>query len=249
MAKYEGWRNFPTIQFKEILSELEEAKAEQRSAMIIADTGVGKTNAIRAFAKAKPKHTYVVTMGDSMNLMSLLVVLQSMLQCDIVATNKSKKHSALLRISKTLRDIGEGGGQPMIILDESENCKVPTLKAIKELYDHVSDVCSIVLIGTPQLTDQLTRKAMGKSIPQLRRRFKAGTRFIAPFNRARDMKPFFSAFIPQNEDLQDLLIQLCDNYGELHDYLHSFLTHCEKRRINPTVEAFRMYHKIPSTIK
>lgn len=31
MAKYSGWQNFPTIQFKEIIYELEDAKDEQKT--------------------------------------------------------------------------------------------------------------------------------------------------------------------------------------------------------------------------
>ena len=79
MAKYAGWRNFPTMQFKEIIAELEEAKKEQKSLMIIANTGDGKSNAIAAFIKANPRNTYLVTLGDSYNLMAVLSELQEKL--------------------------------------------------------------------------------------------------------------------------------------------------------------------------
>jgi DNA transposition AAA+ family ATPase len=244
MAKYNGWQNFPTIQFKEIINELVEAKEEQKNLMIIADTGLGKSNAIKAFSAKNPKHTYVFTLGDSYNLM---VLLNEVLAVFGLNTHlwKNAKNKSLRKISEKLNEIADEGGHPIFILDEAENARVPVLKAIKEIYDAVAGKCSIVLIGTTQLIEQLNKKATGQSLPQLRRRFKAGTRYITQFNKAKDMKPFFETFIPQDKDLQDLLIQLCDNYGELHDYLHPFLTNCAKRNIQPTEANFRLYHKIP----
>jgi DNA transposition AAA+ family ATPase len=243
MAKYNSWQNFPTIQFKEIINELVEAKQEKKNLMIISSTGDGKTNAIKAFQAKNPKHTYVFTLGDSYSLRTLLSEVMAVFG---LTTHhwKDVKHRSLLMISKKLNEIAEEGGHPIFILDEAENARVPVLKAIKEIYDAVAGKCSIVMIGTNQLIEQLNKKATGQSLPQLRRRFKAGTRQITPFNKAKDMKLFFEAFIPNQKDLQDLLIQLCDNYGELHDYLHPFLTNCTKKNIEPTEAAFRFYHKI-----
>lgn len=244
MAKYNGWQNFPTIQFKEVIAELVEAKEEQRALMIIADTGLGKSNAIKAFLAKNPEHTYVFTLGDSYNLPTLL---NEVLQVFGMTMHnwRNAKHIALRKISNALTDVYDAGHRPVIIMDEAENARIPVLKAIKELYDAIIGKCGLVLIGTSQLTHQLEKKAEGKSVPQLRRRFKAGTRHITPFNKGRDMKAFFEFYIPGDEDLKDLLIQLCDNYGELHDYLDSFLRHCSKKNMKPTEEAFRLYHKIP----
>lgn len=245
MKKYNGWQNFPTIQFKEIISELVEAKNEQKALMLIANTGEGKSNAIKAFLNKQtdPKHTYVFTLGDSYNLLTLL---EEVLNVFGMTNNhwKNGKHIALKKISNQLNAIGENGGKPIFILDEAENARIPVLKAVKELYDAIIDKCSIVLIGTDQLINQLNKKAKGQSIPQLKRRFKAGTRMITPFHKGRDMKPFFEAYIPNDKNLQDLLMQICDNYGELHDYLDPVLRHCDKKGIEVTEEVFRLYHKM-----
>ena len=248
MAKYSGWQNFPTIQFKEIISELVEAKEEQKNLMIIADTGYGKSNAIKAFATKSPKNTYVFTLGDSYNLMVLLNKILAAFDLNTRAW-KNAKFQSLSRIAERLNEMADQGAKPIIILDEAENARLPVLKAVKELYDAIVGKCSIVLIGTDQLIKQLNKKGTNQSIPQLRRRFKAGTRFITPFNKSKDMKPFFEAYILNQPDIQDLLIQLCDNYGELHDYLDPFLKKCNARNQQPTEELFRLYHKIPKTIR
>ncbi|MCC6290161.1 MAG: ATP-binding protein [Chitinophagaceae bacterium] len=248
MAKYYGWQNVPTIQFKEIISELIDAKEEQKSLMLIASTGIGKTNAINAFASKQKRCCYTVTLGDSFSLKHLLNdLLSQMGQEEIMYT--CKRYIGIRRITQFLKEKYEEGETPIIILDEAENCRIPALKAIKEIYDLVHKYCSIVLIGTEQLIHQINKKAMGQSIPQLRRRFKAGTRFITPFNKSKDMKPFFNALIPNEEDLKDMLISLCDNYGELHDYLDPFLRYCDKRNLTPNEKNFRLYHKIPSQLK
>ncbi|MEQ1677885.1 MAG: ATP-binding protein [Chitinophagaceae bacterium] len=244
--KYNGWQNFPTIQFKEIISELADAKEEPKALMLIADTGLGKSNAIKAFTTKKPVNVFVFTLGDSYNLIMLLNEICTALGIPPYSIGtKNFKCLALRRISDKLNELGSEGRSPVIILDESENARIPVLKFSKELYDAVIENCSIVLIGTIQLIGQLNKKSQSQSIPQLRRRFKAGTRFITPFNKVKDMKPFFEAYIPDQPDVQDLLIQLCDNYGELHDYLHPFLVHCSKKNIEPTEAAFRLFHKIP----
>lgn len=244
MPKYEGWKQVATPQFKEIIAELVEAKEESRSLMLIANTGLGKSNAIKQFQAKKPKNTFVITIGDSHNLRAIIEEIMNQLGLEM-RTGHSAKHSNLTDISYRLNEIAADNGFPVIIFDEAENAKISTLKAIKEIYDAVSDHCGIVLIGTDQLIDQLNRKSKGQSIPQLRRRFKAGTRYIALFNKAKDMKPFFDLYIPAQEDLKDLLIQLCDNYGELHDYLDVFLRYCDKNNKPVTVDNFRLFHKIP----
>lgn len=246
MKKYNGWQNFPTIQFKEIISELIDAKEEPKALMLIADTGYGKSNAIKAFNLKKPKNVFVFTLGDSYNLVSLLneVCMALGIQAYSIST-RNFKYLAIRKISQKLNEMAAAGPLPVMIFDEAENAKIPTFKSIKELYDAIIENCSIVLIGTYQLLDQLNKKSSNQSVPQLRRRFKAGTRYITPFNKAKDMKPFFEMYIPSQPDLQDLLIQICDNYGELHDYLHPFLVHCDKKNIEPTETNFRLYHKIP----
>ncbi|MGQ0740181.1 MAG: AAA family ATPase [Bacteroidota bacterium] len=246
MAKYPGWRNFPTIQFREIIAELESAKDEQKALMLIADTGLGKTNAIKTFQAKGGKHTYVFTLGDSYNLLTLLNEVLSVFGLNVHRW-KNAKNASLKKISQRLNEIADQGGKPVFILDEAENARIPVLKAVKELYDAIVGKCGLVLIGTDQLINQLNKKAHGQSVPQLRRRFKAGTRFITDFNKDKDMKPFFDAYLPGEEDLKDLLVQLCDNYGELHDYLDPFLRHCDRKNMKPTEEALRLYHKIPKT--
>jgi DNA transposition AAA+ family ATPase len=153
----------------------------------------------------------------------------------------------LQAIAKHLKQLQTSGHFPVIIIDEAENLKPSVLKTIKELYDAVHDYASIVLIGTDQILDAiLNRKQKNRqSVPQLWRRFKAGTRYISALDKVRDFKPFFDLYIPADRSLQELLIQLCENYGELHDYLDPVCRAASKKGEPVTEQMFRMKHKIP----
>lgn len=236
------WVQLPTLQSKEILSELMEAHEEPLSKMVIAPTGLGKTNAISMFKKKYPDSTYVVTLGESYSRNDMLMEIAEQVGAP-VWIGKNSKHRLIKGIAKAVHDL-PAKATPKIVLDEFENARIPVMKSIKELYDAVGEKCSIVLIGTEQLLEQFNKKSFAQSIPQLRRRFKAGTRYITPIKKARDFKPFFDKYIPNELAIQDILIKLCENYGELHDFLYPFLLSCQKKNIKPTAEAFKNYHKI-----
>ena len=187
---YTGWQDLKTFQFKEIISELMETKEYSTAKMIISESGLGKTNSVNIFKKTKTQHTYVITIGDTYNLMVLLQEVMEALGLKVYY-GKNSKHRCLRDISKRLIEISESGGKPIIILDEAENSKLPMLKAYKQLYDYTKDHSALVLIGTDQLIAALNRRSTLQSIPQFRRRFKAGTRYVSGINKARDFKPFF----------------------------------------------------------
>jgi DNA transposition AAA+ family ATPase len=243
--KYDGWQDIKTIQSKEILNELIESKENASSKMIISDSGIGKTNTIRLFKKAMPKNTHVITVGDTY---SLIILLQEvMISLELTPFNgRNSKHIALRDISKRVVEISKEGGKPIIILDEAENSKVNMLKAYKQLYDAINGLCGFVLIGTDQLIDAMNKRSSSISMPQLRRRFKAGTRLVSSISKARDFTPFFELYIPDEENLKDLLIELCDNYGELHDYLDPVLRYASKTNKPVTEQMFRLFHKLPA---
>ena len=125
MKKYNGWQNFPTIQFKEIISELVDAKDEQKSLMLIAPTGLGKSNAIKQFSVKNPKHTYIITLGDSYNLPVLLNdVCTSIGVSGFTLSSRDYKYFMLKKISARLIEIANDGGRPVLIFDEDRKSVV-----------------------------------------------------------------------------------------------------------------------------
>jgi DNA transposition AAA+ family ATPase len=247
---YDGWQEMPTLQFKEIISELIEAKEERLAKLIISDTGLGKTNTIKIFQRKYSRHTYVIKVGDSFKLADIVDEILQQLGLDTSNVkrwaNEARIRSKLHIIEARLRELKMKGEKVIMIFDETENLKPNSLRMMKELYDHVIEYCSIVLIGTQQILDTIfnTRRRNRTGVPQLWRRFKAGKRDITPINKARDFKPFFNQYSIE-PNLQDLLMELCENYGELHDYLEPVLRHAAGKGEKITEQLFRLYHKLP----
>lgn len=242
---YNGWQDIQTLQSKEIISELIEAKENRLARLLVSDTGLGKTNTIKIFKRKLNANTYVITVGDSFKLVD---VLDSILLQLEITTQKSETRirEKLHTITEALKNLN-GKSKPIIIIDEAENLKPNSLRMMKELYDHIIDYCSLVLIGTEQILETIhnKRRRNRTGVPQLWRRFKAGTRYITPINKARDFVPFFEKYIPGETDLQDSLLELCENYGELHDYLEPVLRHASTNNQAVTDQLFRFIHKLP----
>ncbi len=250
-TKKQFWKDISTLQSKEILTELIEAKENPCAKMLISLTGLGKTNTIKLFKQKYPRHTYVLVVGDSWKLEDVVLEIANMIGVDYnratTVWRAINVRKLLAQIANKLYEIGEAGGNPMIVLDEAENLKPAVLKTIKELYDAIIDYCSIVLIGTPQILDSMLNKRNKNrtSVPQLYRRFKAGTRYISSLNKGRDFTPFFDIHIKGEEGIKAMLIEHADNYGELHDFIEPVLRYCDKKGVKLTEEIFRLFHKIP----
>lgn len=136
------------------------------------------------------------------------------------------------------------GQKPMIIFDEAENLTLTTIQALKAMYDTIKWSCATVLIGTDQLilTLEKLKQKNKPGIPQFYRRFKAGIRYIAPLDRD------FHAFLdnqPYPAGFKNTLRSVCENYGELHDFLVPAMREADEMGVPLTERFFRMKYKLP----
>ena len=225
------WETVPTEQMKRILATLEDAKEYGYTNVIVGETGCGKTYVASLFAKNNPLDLYLITVGNSDNIGDLIDKILDKTKVPVAKT-KSKK---IAEIVKHFRQLKFDGHRPMIIFDEAEYMKQPALCAMKELYDNLNGICSIVLIGTDQLTRNLDRlrKKNRDGIPQLYRRIKFGIRMLPSIDRS------FKQFLGSLEDagLVRFLREQCDNYGELHDILVPAMRESD-RTGQPLTESF-----------
>lgn len=206
------WQTQPTDQMKAALANLQDAKEFGQTSLIIAETGSGKSYVSQMFANKNPHDTFIIKVSNSDNLGDLLDKAIEVLN---IPTAKSKS-GKLRAITKQLDLLKSQGYFPQIIWDEAEYMKQPTLCAMKELHDALNGSCSIVLIGTQQLLDNLEklRKRNKPGIPQFYRRIKFAIRVLPQIDRS------FALFISDLPiSLQTFLKTHCDNYGELHDVL------------------------------
>jgi DNA transposition AAA+ family ATPase len=239
------WQTLPTVQFLEHISILQDCKKLGKAALIVCNTGMGKTYNTDVFCKKNPEYTYRITVGDSYKLIDVIDELLELLEIECNFKTYAIKQKLRL-ITKRMQEISNDGGNPIIILDESENLKPQVLKMIKELYDAVNKYCAIVMIGTDQILDAiLNRRSKNRqSVPQLWRRFKAGQRTLSPINKQRDFTPFFDKH-KVDKGVRKLLMDMCDNYGELHDYLEPALREANRLGQPLTEDLYRTIYNLP----
>ena len=240
------WKTIPTRQFKEIISTLEDAKNKSKTAMIIAPTGLGKTYAVETYCGKNSAHTYRIVVSDLYRKEDIINELSLLLGLDQpgVSNNFKRRNvkDRLDAIAAELIRLKKAGHLPQVIFDEGENMKITPLKMIKALYDAIKDRCSLVLIGTDQLLNNMyinKGKRNRNSLPQLYSRFKAGLKHITPLDKNNDFEPFFKLYgVPAG--LQTLLKNLSDSYRDFNDYLEPTIIEAKEAGKPLTEEFFRI---------
>lgn len=211
------WQTVPTPQFKHILATLEGAKELGLTSVLVGETGSGKTYTCNVFARNYPIDCWIITVGSQDNLGDLLEKITDKLS---MPTEKTKGRT-LRSVAAKLRRMRADGLRPMLIFDEAEYMKQPALCNMKELYDNLNGVASIVMIGTEQLIRNIDkmRKKNRDGIPQLYRRIKFGILHLQPIDRT--FKQFLNEILNASLDVNVIrfLRDNCENYGELHDVL------------------------------
>lgn len=227
----EHWPLVKTEQFIDIVKELTEAKETATTRIIVGETGCGKSYTVNRFLKAYPQGTYVVTCNQNDSISDLVRKMQRELK---VSFDGSVSYR-IDRISMELSRIADNSMLPILISDEAEYLSVRGLLSIKTIYDYLKGICSIVMIGTPDILDKLEKTKRKAGMPQFIRRFKAGIRNIRPIDRT------FSKFF-EGRSMDGALVKLlrlnADNYGELADYLEPALREADRRGCPLTKEFF-----------
>lgn len=216
------WQVRKTIQLKEIISTLSSAKENSEIAVITGETGCGKTFGCEIFQKSFNNEVFIIKVGASDNLSDLL---DKILEVLSLPSEKRSKSARLRQIAACMKDYSENGIDASLIFDESEYMKQPALCALKELYDILNKWCSLVLIGTEQLTKNIENlvKKNKPGIPQFFRRIKFRISKLTAIDT--EYKAFLDGLEPE---LKRWLKHNCNNYGELHDVLVPAMREAER---------------------
>jgi DNA transposition AAA+ family ATPase len=216
------WEIRHTSQMLQTLEVLQDARENAVTRVIIGETGCGKSSTLELFRKKHPADVFVVVVGSEDTLTDLINKVCAVLRVPTIGSKSSK----IREISRALVALRHNGRKPTLVFDESEYMKTSTLCMIKEFYDYLDKLCSLVLIGTQQFLSGIERlkNRDAKGIPQLYRRVKFGIRKLRPIDRN------FAEFL---EDIKDKklitwLKRNCANYGELHDVLVPSMKEAER---------------------
>jgi DNA transposition AAA+ family ATPase len=233
------WEHVHTPQYKAIIAHLEESRTLSRNRILIGDTGCGKTYAIKRYVMTNPQDTYLITISTLHTLHTLIEDIMNSIglePCGIPVTR-------LRNIAHRLSMFQLEGRKPLIIIDECENMKNSAFGVIKSLYDQLEGVCPIVLIGTSQIESKIENmlKLNKVGLPQFYRRFKAGMRYLPPVDKT--FRIFLDTKVEDNR-LKAYLRRICNNYGELHDYLELALKEADRLGQDLTYGFFMDLHGI-----
>ncbi|WP_099463429.1 ATP-binding protein [Parabacteroides provencensis] len=238
----EYWPHVDTPQYNAIDLELRESLATSATRVLICESGSGKTYTVDRFKKEFPNRVFVITCHRYDTVNDLIDKMAEAMG----RTAEGKSIGRRLTILNVwLYTQGRfDGSKPVIIFDEAENLTLSTFQALKAMYDTINWSCAIVLIGTDQLINTMERlKNKNKQgMPQFYRRFKAGIRYITPMDRDFNVfladKPFPVAF-------KNTIRSLCENYGELHDFLVPAMREADEMGVPFTERFFRMKYQLP----
>lgn len=201
-----------THQLIQCLSYLQDSLKYGYFTIIIGETGCGKTFSSNVFAKAHPLDVTIVTVSASDTLPTLLDKIREGLGLPLGKTRDKRLRDIVLHLKKQK----EESRNPVIIFDECEFMKLPTLCMMKELYDFLKSICGIVMCGTPELITNIERLRARNTpgMAQFYRRVKFAIRWLTPID------PRFPDFVAEyDKPLQRFLQSICTNYGELNDVL------------------------------
>lgn len=239
--KKQYWLTVQTNEFEQMIHHLRVAKNDSRVITLISDTGYGKTYCIDKFTNIYPQHTYKITVNSMYKVRDILEDLATALG----TTTRYNSIDTLRQITVRLKQLKMSGHQPLIIIDEAENLKLNAIQMLKGLYDALLGYASIVLIGTGQLLELMDKmnRSNKNGAPQFYRRIKAG---IIQINSAKDFNPFFKKMAIEDKGLQKLLNRICNNYGELHDYLEPAMKQADEDGKPLTEDFFRLLYNMPN---
>lgn len=231
-----------TPQYIDATNALYEARDKVEPHMIIGETGCGKTYAVDRFCEQNPVGVFRVTVNDYDTIRDILEEIAKSIGLQTTA-----RRGALLRqVCRALKELAASGLKVILIIDEAENTKVPGLKAYKALYDLLKGFASLVLAGTPDLLkklEMLKRKGV-EGMPQFIRRFKAKTTLLESVNRSF---PDFNGIV-SDAGVWRLATSMCDNYGELHDYLEPAIREAQENNEELNEAFFRELYNLPKAI-
>lgn len=228
------WKTEATMQTREILGILGDARDNLEPAVIIGETGSGKSYTCELFRRKYPADTFIVRAGSSDTLKDLM----SKVLAALNPPYKVVTRSAMVRQAAMLLErISLNEQKPMLIIDEAEYLNTFALCAWKELYDALDGVASLVLVGTDQLLTNLDRmRAKDRGgIPQLYRRIRWRIRRITPLDRS------FKIFIKDYPmPVQKWLTANCDNYGEVNNVMTTVLREADRTGEELTVDFIKL---------
>lgn len=220
-----SWKHFHTQNFRAIIEQIEEVRAEKGRGTIDGDTGSGKSHSLKMYQKANPTNTFIVKCFADENAKEFAI--------NIAETVGEKTHGTagaiIKRVCKKLNSMDHA----ILIIDEAEHIKSRSgyINIVKSLADRLEGITSLMLCGM-EINDILQ-----KSSDRHKQNFRQTARRFSKRMRCSEDITEDIRCIAQEYDFSPACAEwLCKrmrNFGELEYMVTSVLK--ESRLINKPV--------------
>jgi DNA transposition AAA+ family ATPase len=208
-----------------LFTELAIAKMTKQSVGIVGPVGMCKSYSSAFFSKHAEygKETYLVTCEGTFSAKSFMQAL-----CRSVGVSDIGSRTEMLRrVTKKL----EKDTQPQVIIDESENLPNAAFKAVKDMWDALEDICSIALIGSPEVEEKLYKGYQRDRAP-----------FAQVYSRFAGCDGFKQLDAFSKEDVQLVCEWLNIKHKKIEDLL--FHRHRDLRGLRNSIKSLKMKAKL-----
>lgn len=141
---------FKTNDIESVYNQCEMTRRHRLMTGLIADTGMGKTTSLTAYAQTHER-TFVVTVDKTMNAKRLFLSILDSLGTPF----DGNIHDVILRISETLNALDN----PLLIIDEAGKLNQVMMLYMHVLREHTKGNCGILLAGMPYFRKNLQKGA------------------------------------------------------------------------------------------
>ena len=147
-----GWKHFNTDNFKAIITQIEEVRAERGRGTVDGDTGAGKSYALAMYQKANQEGTFLVKCDPCENAKEFAKSLAQAVRVEAMGTTGS--------IIKAVADKLLTMDDAILLIDEAEHIKMKPgyINIIKSLADRLEGRVAFLLAGM-EINEILQRAA------------------------------------------------------------------------------------------
>lgn len=140
---------YETIDYLSVQNQCETTRERHFMSSLVADTGMGKTTALRSYSMRE--NVYMVTVNKSMNARRLFTTILREMQISF----DGNIHDIILRISEELNRIES----PLLIIDEAGKLNHSMLLYLHDLREFTRTNCGILLAGMPYFKNNLEKQS------------------------------------------------------------------------------------------
>lgn len=138
---------YNTKDLQSVLDQCEMTRKHKLMTGLTADTGMGKTTSLKAYASQK--NVFMVTADKTMNAKRLFLKIGSVLGVGF----DGNIHDVMLKIAARLNELDE----PLLIIDEAGKLNHVMMLYLHDLREYTKDNCGILLAGMPYFKTRLVK--------------------------------------------------------------------------------------------